>query len=67
MALSGDDVCDLVELVEELAGCDAVRGTARDVLLARALGHDPIRLALIERARLDCAARRSPAHPGIAD
>jgi hypothetical protein len=68
MALSGDDVCELVALVEQLAdsygGEYGVDGAAT---LAWGLGYDPTRLALIERARLDCAARRSPVHPGVSD
>ena len=66
MALSGDDVCELVAIIEKLADYyGSEYGVDGEATLEWALGRDPILLDLMERARLDCAARRSPIHPGL--
>jgi hypothetical protein len=65
MALSGDDVCDLVAIIDDLVDGYAGGYGVRVATLEWALGGDPVKLALVERARRDCAARRFPAHPGL--
>jgi hypothetical protein len=66
----GDDVCDLLEIIEDLAERVAIehgywQGTGEDKL-RWLMNEDPIKLGLLDRAYLWCAGSRSiPRHPGI--